>query len=206
MGRVPALNVAIDLMHSPSQAPRVRAAPLPDGVLMLLRIAASDAEATDQATALIGRSRERVHEAAKFFIEQILLYPDADSYRVLGAAPEASYIELRRNMALLLRWLHPDLGGHNERSVFAARVTRAWNDLKTQERRAAYDQSQRLALAKRFLRHRQGPAQVHSKTQGSKRNGPYNDRPFNVDFRSPHYIYPGPLRRVLLWLFGTAAG
>jgi hypothetical protein len=173
---------------------------------MLLRIAASDAEATKQATALIGRSRESVHEAAAFFIEQILLYPDADSYRVLGAASEASYMELRRNMALLLRWLHPDLGGHNERSVFAARVTRAWNDLKTQERRAAYDQSQRLALAKRSLRHTQGPAQVHSKTQGSKRHGSYNDRPYNVDFRHPHYIYPGPLRRVLLWLFGTAAG
>ena len=90
---------------------------------------------------------EVVREAAIFFIEQIMLYPHADSYRVLGAGPEATYRELRRNMALLLRWLHPDLDRRDERSVFAARVTRAWNDLKTRERRAAYDQLQRMVPA-----------------------------------------------------------
>jgi len=204
MDRVPALNVAMDLMHHPLQAPRIRAAPLPSGVVMLLRIAAGDAEATKQATALIGRSREVVREAAAFFIEQILLYPDANSYRVLGALPETAHTELRRNMALLLRWLHPDLDGQNQRSVFAARVARAWNDLKTPERRAAYDQSQQLALAKRSPRHTQSPAQVHSK-KGPKRHVPYNDRPHNFDFRRSGYIYQSPLRRVLLWLFGTAA-
>jgi hypothetical protein len=205
MNRVPALHVAMDLMHSPSQAPRIRAAPLPDGVVMLLRVAAGDAQATKQATALIGRSHQVVREAAAFFIEQILLYPDADSYRVLAAAPETTHAELRRNMALLLRWLHPDLDGQNERSVFAARVTRAWNDLKTQERRAAYDRSQRLALAKRPPRHTRDPSQVRSK-KAFKRVDPYNDRPLNASFHRPGHLYQGSLRRVLLWLFGTTAG
>ena len=50
-----------------------------------------------------------VRLAATFFIEQILFAPHADSYRVLGASPQASASELRRNVALLLRWLHPDL-------------------------------------------------------------------------------------------------
>ena len=50
-----------------------------------------------------------VREASAFFIEQILLGPDADSYRVLGADRNAAAAELRRNMALLLRWLHPDM-------------------------------------------------------------------------------------------------
>ena len=106
----------------------------------------------------MGRSRETVCEAAAFFIEQILLSPDADSYRVLGARPEATNYELRRNMALLLRWLHPDHDGQGARSVFVGRVTRAWNDLKTQERRAAYDQSRRIALAEKSLLRKRGGA------------------------------------------------
>ena len=151
MDHVASLNMAIDLMRAPSQVRLVRSAPLPDGVLTLLRIAAGDEEATSQAIAATGRSRETVREAAAFFIEQILFCPEADSYRVLGARPEASKSELRRNMALLLRWLHPDHDPQGERSVFAGRVTRAWNDLKTQERRAAYDRSRRMALLDKSL-------------------------------------------------------
>ena len=145
MGCVPALKAAMDLLHLPSQAALIRAGPLPEGVLILLRIAAGDAEVTNQASASEGRSPEMIREAATFFLEQVLLHADADSYRVLGATREASYPELRRNMTLLLQWLHPDLDRRDARSVFAARVTRAWNDLKTPERRAAYDRAQHLA-------------------------------------------------------------
>jgi hypothetical protein len=40
-------------------------------------------------------------------------------------------VELRRNMALLLRWLHPDLA---ERSIFIGRVAAAWNNFKGHKR------------------------------------------------------------------------
>jgi hypothetical protein len=135
-----ALRIAIDLVHVPSQVRLLRSEPLPDGVPALLRIAAGDEEAEGAASLLIGRSRTMVRQAATFFIEQILFAPNADSYRVLGASPEASASELRRNVALLLRWLHPDMDRRGERSVFIRRVTAAWNDLKTPERRAAYDE------------------------------------------------------------------
>lgn len=134
-----ALKIAIDLMHVPSQVRLFRSGPLPDGVLLLLRIAARDEEAERAAVELVGRSRETVRQAATFFIEQILFAPDADSYRVLGAMPQAGAGELRRNLALLMRWLHPDLDPQGRRSVFIGRVTTAWNNLKTPERRAAYD-------------------------------------------------------------------
>ena len=104
-----ALKIAIDLMHVPSQVRLFRSEPLPDGVLMLLRIAAGDDEAENAPPLLTDRSRDVVRQAATFFIEQILFAPNADSYRVLGASPQASGSELRRNVALLLRWLHPDL-------------------------------------------------------------------------------------------------
>jgi hypothetical protein len=134
-----ALKIAIDLMHVPSQVRLFRSEPLPDGVLMLLRIAAGDEEAETMAVDLTGRSREIVRQATTFFIEQILFAPEADSYRALGANPQASPSELRRNVALLLRSLHPDVDHRGERSIFVGRVTTAWNNLKTPERRTAYD-------------------------------------------------------------------
>jgi hypothetical protein len=134
-----ALRIAIDLLHVPAQVRLLRAEPLPDGVPLLLRIAAGDDEAERTAVGLTDRSRDVVRRAATFFIEQILFASNSDSYRVLGASPHASASELRRNVALLLRWLHPDLDPQSERSIFIGRVTAAWNDLKTPERRAAYD-------------------------------------------------------------------
>jgi DnaJ domain len=136
-----ALKIAIDLLHVPTQVRRVRSEPLPEGLVTLLRIAAGEREAERAAAAIADRSREVVRRAAEFFIEQILFAPDADSYRVLGASPRASSAELRQNLGLLLRRLHPDLDPTGEWSIFIGRVTAAWNDLKTPERRAAYDKA-----------------------------------------------------------------
>lgn len=142
-----ALKIAVDLMHVPSQVRLFRSEPLPDGVLTLLRIAAGDDDAESTAAALIDRSRDVVRQAATFFIEQILFAPNSDSYRVLGVSPQATGSELRRNVALLLRWLHPDLDPASGRSIFVGRVTAAWNDLKTPERRAAYDEQLRAVMS-----------------------------------------------------------
>ena len=135
-----ALKIAIDLMHVPSQVRLVRSEPLPGDVATLLQIAAGDEKVEGAAVGMTGRSRPVVRDAATFFIEQILFAPESDSYRVLGARAQASAGELRRNVALLLRWLHPDMDPDGERSIFIGRVTAAWNDLKTPERRAAYDE------------------------------------------------------------------
>ncbi len=102
-------------------------------------IAAGDETALSEAKKATNRSEQSLREAAAFYIEQILLHPDADHYRVLGAQPDASIAELRRNMALLIRWLHPDHKNGSDRTVFVGRVTRAWNELKSETRRAAYD-------------------------------------------------------------------
>jgi hypothetical protein len=138
-----ALKTAIDLMHIPSHVKVLRSQPLPQDVQLLLRIAAGEEAAASAAVAITGRSQQIVRQAATFFIEQILFAPDSDNYRVLGATPQSSASELRRNVALLLRWLHPDLEPHGERLIFISRVTAAWNDLKTPERRAAYEASLR---------------------------------------------------------------
>jgi hypothetical protein len=196
MHRAGALKIAFDLIHFPSQVRVIRDAPLPDDLLVLLRIAAGDEETTRQEAQLSRRSCEEVREASGFFIEQILLYPDADSYRVLGAKPEATNGELRQNMALLLRWLHPDLDRQGERLVFAGRVTRAWNDLKTAERRAAYDQLKIRSLAEKSLFRKRGSPRGRRLHNGQAGIGPS---------RRPGHFYPvqrlGLLRRLLFLLF-----
>ena len=139
MSGLEALRIALDLMHVPTRVRHVRAAPLPEGVPFLLRIAAGDPEAECEALRLVDRPAADIRDAAAFFVEQILFAPGADSYRILGASPDASAVELRRNMALLMRWLHPDSDANENRSVFVGRVTDAWDNVKTAERRAAYD-------------------------------------------------------------------
>ena len=166
-----ALKLSIDLLHFPARARSLRSAPLPDGVLDVIRVAAGDEEAIKRAAETVDRSREIVREAAEFYVEQVLLHPGADSYRVLGAKPDASSEELRRSMALLLRWLHPDGGRHGARAVFASRVTEAWNDLKTKDRRDAYDRSAHLA-AKDRSRPRSGSS-APLRPQKPNRRNPY---------------------------------
>jgi hypothetical protein len=155
----PAVRVAIDLVHVPSRVRLVRREPLPEGVLTVLQIAAGDEAAEIEAADAVGRPRELVRSAAAFFIEQILLGPNSDSYRVLGADRNATAAELRRNMALLLRWLHPDVDRKGLRSMFAGRVTQAWGTLKTPDRRAAYDKESAARAAALFRKRAQETAQ-----------------------------------------------
>lgn len=139
MSRDAALRSAISLLSMPAQVRVARTAPLPDGTSLLLGVAARDEAAVAEAVTLTGRQPDFLISAAAFFIEQILLVPEADSYRVLGVSPTANTSELRAHMAMLMKWLHPDVEGVGQKALFAALVTRAWEDLKTPERRHAYD-------------------------------------------------------------------
>src|SRR5690606_38705582 len=99
----------------------MRAQPLPGDLEPLLKIASGDVAVNQAIAEETGRSPELIRQAAVFFIEQILLAPDADAYRTLGLAPDATYSELRRNLALLLRSTHPDRM-NGDRSLFAYRI------------------------------------------------------------------------------------
>lgn len=139
MREATALEVAVGLLHLPSRVRTLRAGDLPADLEILLRIVAGDGDALAESLRSVGAPEQTLTAAASFYIEQVLLHPDADSYRVLGVNPDATTDHLRRNMALLLRWLHPDRDADGARAVFVGRVTDAWNNLKTVERRAAYD-------------------------------------------------------------------
>ncbi|MBG0792617.1 hypothetical protein IYY11_04105 [Methylocystis sp. H62] len=108
-------------------------------MLLLLRIVSDDRGAIEAAAKRTQRSPQKLCEAAAFYIEQILLSPSADSYRALGARRSAPAADLRRNLALLCKWLDAEDRQGSARSVYLLRITHAWNNLKTPERRAAYD-------------------------------------------------------------------
>ena len=146
MDQTDAVRVAIDVLRVPTRLPALRSKALPAGVTALLEIAAGDAVVCRTAAAKVGDSETVVRSATAFFIEQILLYSGNDCYRVLGASSDASSAELRRNMSLLMRYLHPD-SANIDRSLFARRVLEAWENLKTPERRAQYDAKFRSTAA-----------------------------------------------------------
>lgn len=139
MTEVSAVKTALGLLHLPASLRRLQSAPLPPDVETLLRIAAGDEDELSRAAVRTERPPAVIRDAAVFYIEQVLLNSDSDSYRVLGAAPDASAQDLRHNMALLMSWLHPDKDLAGDRAVLAARVTRAWNNLRSPDRRMAYD-------------------------------------------------------------------
>ncbi len=149
-----AVELAVGLMHLPSRARALRDAPLPRDVDALLNIVAGEGRVLADAARDIGLTEDAIREAAGFYIEQILLHPDADSYRALGTSSDAKIDELRRNMALLLRWLHPDREANGPRSIYVGRITEAWNNIKTAERRSAYDEGRKSVVANKYA-HRQ---------------------------------------------------
>jgi hypothetical protein len=138
-----ALAAALGMRSHPRLVLKVRRMPLPRGMTFLLEVAVGDVDALRKAAALTDHPETILQEAAGFFIEQILLSRNADNYRTLGANRDASYAELRHHMALLMRWVHPDLisGGASRpclnRSVYANRITKAWEAVKTSSRRQA---------------------------------------------------------------------
>jgi hypothetical protein len=153
-----AIKTALGVLHLPASLRRVRSEPLPPDVDTLLRIAAGDEDLVADVALRTERPPAVIREAAVFYIEQVLLTPGSDIYRVLGASPEASTQDLRRNMALLMSWLHPDKDLAGDRAVLAARVTAAWNDIRNPNRRAAYDAAVEAAHAKaRSLRSKAAP-------------------------------------------------
>lgn len=156
-----AVKAALHLLHMPANVRLVREAPLPAGVTVVLQIAARDPAALAAAEQATGRDHDTLTSAARFFIEQVLWHPRADHFRLFGADASASNGELKRNMALLMTWLHPDTAAPSTaHGAYLARITAAWNDLKTPERRQAYETQLERQLAEAAQRHRHFKARI----------------------------------------------
>lgn len=149
MRSIEALAAALSMLSRPQVVRLARHSPLPKGVTFLLEVAAGESEALRDASALTERTEPTLRKAAGFYIEQVLLSQVTDNYRILGCNRELSQGDLRRHMALIMRWLHPDVVSNGapvhaldknlDNSIYATRVTEAWEAIKTGSRRAAYE-------------------------------------------------------------------
>jgi len=134
-----ALDWALALARAPSERHALRQQPLPDGMETLLQIAGgSHATVIAEAAAHAGMPPAEVVEAARFYLREMLLFPDADPYRVLGLSADASDEQIKHHHRLLQQWLHPDRPTSDWDAAFAARVNAAWSQLRTSARREAY--------------------------------------------------------------------
>lgn len=120
-----AIDLALDLARMPALARTPVAPPIPTDVAELMRIAAANPQACQDAAAKTGQKPVVLIEAARFYLQQVLFRPDADSYRILGLEPAASRATARSHMRWLLQWLHPDRNSNMD-AVYAERVLKAW--------------------------------------------------------------------------------
>ena len=192
---ITAMRIAIRLNSLPSEIRTARRRPLPPGIPLLLAIAAGERDAIETGVTLLDRAEEHLVASARFFVEQILLAPDSSSYRVLGVASDAPAADLRRHVALYLKYLHPDRDLSGDRTALALRVTGAWENLKTPDRRAAYDRvlierdarTERLAMLEKPVRaHSSSHRNTSRKTaaRNSRRAAPAGDGLFSRLVRS----------------------
>ena len=137
-----ALEWALALLHTPAERYTLRQKPLPQGIDRLLGIAAGVMPRDQvEAARAFGVPEARVREAAQFYAREVLFFPQADAYRVLGVNAVASSDQIKAHHRLLQHWLHPDRQRSEDDAIFAARVNSAWNLVRTPGRRQAYDAS-----------------------------------------------------------------
>lgn len=135
-----ALECALALLRAPAERHALRQRPLPAGVDVLLGIAAGAMpDELAEAAYTFNETAPRIREAAQFYAREVLFFPQADAYRVLGVEADASPEQIKAHHRLLQHWLHPDRLHSEDDSVFASRVNAAWNQLRNPARRQAYD-------------------------------------------------------------------
>jgi len=134
-----ALEQALALLDAPIRRFEVRAKPLPDDIGVVIQLASASQPALGECARRLREPEDRLLEAVRFYLQQALLEPGTDAYRVLGVAPDASPGQIREHYRWLQRWLHPDRQGQAWEAQFSTRLNWAWRMLRNDSARKAYD-------------------------------------------------------------------
>ncbi len=156
MDRVEAIEVALEAYRKPQAVRGVKRAPLPPGMLTLIKLAAASPE---EAAQLVTEETARdfpVKEAAIFYLQQQLTGAE-DDYRQLALMPGAGLQEVKDHKRGLLKWLHPDRNRNSWESGLFQRVATAADRLE-----AALRDGAQPAAAGRHRHHRRRPKMAGS--------------------------------------------
>ena len=126
------IDHALDFARMPALARTSVAPPIPPNIVEVMRIAAASPAACEDAAAATGEPVPILVDAARFYLQQSLLRPEADSHRVLGLQAGASRATARSHRRWLMQWLHPDRNNDLE-AVYAERVLKAWREVSNGE-------------------------------------------------------------------------
>ena len=119
MLRVDAIDVALSKSRLP---PSQKQSALPDNMTDLVRLAA---EHKDTLTLYANRKNmksEQLVEAARFYLQTLILENKTDDHKTLGLTPAATAAEIKDHKRMLLKWLHPDLNKNRWESSLFNRV------------------------------------------------------------------------------------
>ncbi len=135
-----ALDWALALSRAPAERLVLRQRPLPEGIDALLQIASGhNGEALSSAVSRSGETEKDLVETVRFYLREVLFHSSADAYRILGLERGASAAQIKAHHRWLQQWLHPDRHTSDWDAIFAGRVNAAWNQLRNEDRRRAYD-------------------------------------------------------------------
>jgi hypothetical protein len=126
-----ALDHALRLRADPGVLPLLRARPLPDGVLLLIRIAAGEKEAMHVAQTRTSATSATLGPCAVEYLRQVLFAEEADSHRVLGVRENGGSELTKEHYRWLMHWLHPDRDATGASQSLAQRVNRAWGQVRS---------------------------------------------------------------------------
>lgn len=144
-----AIDLALDFARMPALGRASVAAPIPPNIIEVMRIAAASPKACQDAAAATGEAIPVLIDAARFYLQQSLLRPEADCHRILGVQPGASRATARSHMRLLLQWLHPDRNGDLD-AVYTERVLKAWREVSNGHREPAGSSRERRQMNREF--------------------------------------------------------
>lgn len=135
-----ALSSALDVLDNPSLAVAARRSSLPADIGRLLALLPGHADRLHPAAAQAGVEPDHLLAAARHYVREVLLHPDADDARMLGLGPNSRPEDLKRHYRALQAWLHPDRGsGQESDAALSARVNAAWSRLRADSQAASPD-------------------------------------------------------------------
>jgi hypothetical protein len=125
---MPAKNapaIATELFSAPALARRLRHAPPPDDVLIIVKAAAGDEDAISYFPMAVAPDPDHARAIAAFYLQQVHLRQGASDHHVLGLTPAASLEQIKEHKRWLLKWLHPDRNNNRWEQASFERISAA---------------------------------------------------------------------------------
>ena len=131
---MPAKNILAlvqTLSRQPGLRHELRLGPVPDDIEQVLALAGGERGHLERTAEALATDPDRLQQAARFYVQEVLLFQGAEDRRLLGLPPGADAATLKRHYRLLQSWLHPDRANADSgEAIHSARINAAFHRLR----------------------------------------------------------------------------